>query len=493
MHKFTKDMLTYANRETVYAKAMIVSRWLSAALLLVLCSAALQARASSPSRHSSNVQRQQVSLPSYPAQDTPEQYNQALYLRYYHPQTQAEAPETIIILIPGLFSGAMSMERFAHQLLEGYPSREVWVIERRANLLEDRSAALQSLRSRDPGVALRYYLRDAGTSAGFQAITAAEADFVRHWGLTVHLRDLHVVVQRARAKASRLILGGHSLGASIVSLYAAYDFTDDPLLVHSSLQTPDSAYLEARIGADLLDGLLLLDGVLGKTGGFDLAGGVVMEALGVQLSLRALQDYPQLPPFLNPTPFAQAEAIAIAAQLAPEIFSTTLSDYLVGTARRTLGEDSWWLEAARVALAAGMRRFVEQGIAEAYARSLEALGMEPRIALWGFIDSRSSLDSNASEWYFPLRLLLDTSLPDVSLQNQAGFVGNNHVAVATLVLGAEQGLVNRLEDIYPYRQARAAASPFAMHILANTSHVSILSAELNPAIALVQDWLASIP
>jgi pimeloyl-ACP methyl ester carboxylesterase len=47
---------------------------------------------------------------------------------------------------------------------------------------------------------------------------------MRRWGLEVHLRDLHELVKRARKEAKTVVLGGHSLGASLVSFYAAHTF-----------------------------------------------------------------------------------------------------------------------------------------------------------------------------------------------------------------------------------------------------------------------------
>ena len=63
------------------------------------------------------------------------------------------------------------------------------------------------------------------------------------WGLGLLLGDLHRVVRRARAGGRRVILGGHSLGASVAEAYASWDFA-------------------GRAGYRDLDGLVLIDGGL---------------------------------------------------------------------------------------------------------------------------------------------------------------------------------------------------------------------------------------
>ena len=47
---------------------------------------------------------------------------------------------------------------------------------------------------------------------------------MRDWGLKLALEDLRAVVKRARRGGRKVILGGHSLGASMAVAYAAWDF-----------------------------------------------------------------------------------------------------------------------------------------------------------------------------------------------------------------------------------------------------------------------------
>ena len=48
-----------------------------------------------------------VSVPGFALPNSPERYNRALYMRYFTPDSE-EATRTVLILVPGIFSGAAS-------------------------------------------------------------------------------------------------------------------------------------------------------------------------------------------------------------------------------------------------------------------------------------------------------------------------------------------------------------------------------------------------
>ncbi len=81
-------------------------------------------------------------------------------------------------------------------------------------------------------------------------MTATDARFVSEWGLKTQLNDLRRVVRAARKGGRKVILGGHSAGASTAVAYAAWDFG-------------------GRAGYRDLAGLVLIDG--GLLGSFDSA------------------------------------------------------------------------------------------------------------------------------------------------------------------------------------------------------------------------------
>jgi pimeloyl-ACP methyl ester carboxylesterase len=175
---------------------------------------------------------------------TPAEYNKAIYLRYF---ASSQKPRAVLVLMPGFLGGAQNFDRLARTLVSSDPSLEVWAVDRRSNALEDHSRLLEAYQKRDPMVSWRYMIRDAGEPNGFQARTPKELAFMGYWGLKVHLEDLRAVVLKAREAAPKVFLGGHSLGASLVGLYAGWDFAGTP-------------------GYKDLAGVVMIDGVPGGAG-----------------------------------------------------------------------------------------------------------------------------------------------------------------------------------------------------------------------------------
>ncbi len=175
---------------------------------------------------------------------TPPEFNKAIYLRYF---ASSAKPRAILVLMPGFLGGAQNFDRLARTIVSSDPSLEVWAVDRRSNLLEDHSRLLEAYQKRDPMIAWQYMIRDAGKSGGFQARTPRDTVFMGYWGLKVHLEDLRAVVLKAREAASKVFLGGHSLGASLVGLYAGWDFA-------------------GTAGYKDLAGLVMIDSVPGNSG-----------------------------------------------------------------------------------------------------------------------------------------------------------------------------------------------------------------------------------
>jgi pimeloyl-ACP methyl ester carboxylesterase len=175
---------------------------------------------------------------------TPPEYNKAIYLRYFAATTK---PRAILVLMPGFLGGAQNFDRLARTMVASDPSLEVWAVDRRSNALEDHSTLLEAYQKRDPMIAWRYMIRDAGKPTGFRALNPRDIGFMGFWGLKVHLEDLRAVILKARESASKVYLGGHSLGASLVGLYAGWDFAGAP-------------------GYKDLAGVVMIDGVPGGAG-----------------------------------------------------------------------------------------------------------------------------------------------------------------------------------------------------------------------------------
>src|ERR1700712_5281340 len=95
------------------------------------------------------------------------------------------------------------------------------------------------------------WIADPSITPHYQPPDPPHLRFAADWGLRVQLEDVRAVIKKARAAGKRVILGGHSLGASVAVAYAAWDFS-------------------GPAGYKDLDGVVLIDG--GLRGSFDSAG-----------------------------------------------------------------------------------------------------------------------------------------------------------------------------------------------------------------------------
>src|SRR4051812_21004184 len=139
----------------------------------------------------------------------------------------------VLILNPGTSAGAAYFVPLGEDIVRATNGRwQVWSVERRENQLEDQSGAnalkqgtITSQQSFD------YYLgwlSDPTITNHFRLIPDTEVAFARGWGLNVEMEDLHRVVRAARAHSRRVVMGGHSLGGSITTAYATWDFDGRP-------------------------------------------------------------------------------------------------------------------------------------------------------------------------------------------------------------------------------------------------------------------------
>lgn len=445
-----------------------------------------------------DIELDYVVRPGYPEPHTPAEFNRTAYLRYY----LDEQPQVIVLLVPGIFGGAASFDALARQLVASTPGLEAWALDRRANLLEDRSSMLRSIEAKDPSIAYRYYIERWGQSDGFTPLAFEEVSFLRYWGLEVHLRDLHRVVLDARARAPSLVMTGHSLGASLVSLYAALEVNPDG---------------ELRHGFDYLDGLVLLDGALGRTGGFareDI--GFAVGPLRLAPSVRQLESGAGAPysnAVVSPRYQVEREVAALLARFEPEgdappgLTDIPMSNLaLVGVRNddeygavpifsASLGqahgaEFDGNIGAVILGGLEGVRSRSVAGVAAGHERVTWVPGSveRERTDLGSFIRSWSLAQTNFSEWYFPLRLALDMTLLDPALEDAPGFIPNRLVTVPTLALGAGRGLMPNLDAMRSYANIRYG-SPITAYVLPGLTHIDIVAARANPVVPILQRWI----
>jgi len=311
----------------------------------------------------------------------------------------------VLVLMPGTQGGAGDFTLDARYLVRRVPGLQVWAIDRRTQALEDTSAFAAALRGEiSPQQAFDYYLG----GGGFRFRGKNEDPYAREWGMSVALKDAHAVVKLARNHGRRqVVLGGHSLGASLTVAYAAWDFNGRP-------------------GYKDLDGLVLIDGgLLGSFDAYDLA-----------QAQQAVADLQGSDPFLDLLGVGLPEAAGLFAEVgglyalkAPTDSATTLQGYKLlpaqfnppfpVTNRALLGyafdRDSspaelglLHINGGALAASGDPRDWVDGGVTPV-SRLAEIFGQEP---------------TNAVEWYFPTRLTIDTNGADQMRQNDvANFLG----------------------------------------------------------------------
>jgi pimeloyl-ACP methyl ester carboxylesterase len=183
---------------------------------------------------------------------TPHADGPAKYDRAYVQAFGNRKARRVLILMPGTFGGAGDFTLAAKRLVQKDRSLQVWALDRREQALEDTS---MFERAADGKATLQdvfdYYLGsilDPGINPRFEFLDTRDMDYAENWGMKTVLNDTRAVVRQARRTGRRVILGGHSVGASLAISYAAWDF-------------------HGRPGYRDLDGLVLIDG--GLLGSFD--------------------------------------------------------------------------------------------------------------------------------------------------------------------------------------------------------------------------------
>ena len=196
--------------------------------------------------------RAQVEVPS--EGPGPAQFDRSSFTR----PAPADA-RRVLVLMPGTIGGAGDFALLAHDVVERVPGLQVWAIDRRSQPLEDTSMFAR-LEAAEASSRRCSTTTSAGSpTAACRPTTSASSTpprvpFAREWGMQDGARGRpRRVVKLARAKGRKVILGGHSLGASLAAAYAAWDF-------------------DGRPGYKDLVGMVLIDGgLLGSFDAFDLA------------------------------------------------------------------------------------------------------------------------------------------------------------------------------------------------------------------------------
>ncbi len=158
---------------------------------------------------------------------TPAKYNKVGILKV----GPRRAPN-VLVLNPGTSASAAYFVPLAQDIVRRAKGWQVWAVERRENLLEDHSMLNRAKRGQVTGQQLfDYYLgwiTDQSVAEHFQFIPDADVAYARRWGMRVEVEDLRRVVKKAERVGRHVVVGGHSLGGSITTAYATWDFRGRP-------------------------------------------------------------------------------------------------------------------------------------------------------------------------------------------------------------------------------------------------------------------------
>jgi len=429
---------------------------------------------------------------------TPSRYDAQTTLRW----GLDEPVETIVIAVPGLFGGAAQFGPLARRLVAAVPGLHVWAVDRRANALEDLAPAREAYARGDTDLLTRTYLGTEDVAPTFRAPDRDAFAFVADWGLATHLADLDAVVREARAQAPRVVLLGHSLGASQVALYSAW-------------KGPE------RSGRQMIDGLVLVDGAPGRTGAYGYARGFRLFGVPVVLPTRAAVEEGRAAPWTTlgegGASFARRLASAMLAEMAPDqpapasagdvpmtnrAFAGIVHDEQYGAFQvhsASLGEAvNAELDGNVFAVLVGGMWAGRSGSVVGVAEGAERVDWGPGDPRYERTDFAEYLriwtgpDVDASEWYVPTALLLDLAALSPDLGDDDAFVAMRVVETPTLAVGSDRGLLRSVDAFGGYAEQRLGA-PLTVTILSGLTHADILTADDNPLVPLLARWLTLLP
>ena len=184
-------------------------------------------------------------MAGFPDPGTPSNLNVVGVLKVGDPKAR-----NVLVLNPGTSAGAGYFLPLAKTIARTLPGWQIWSVERRENYLEDQTVLDQLKRGQITETQFfNYYLgylSDPSVTNHYTPVTDSSVPFARSWGMNVEVQDLRNVVRAAARRGRNVVMGGHSLGGSIATAYATWDFNGRP-------------------GGRDLSGLVLIDGASSPT------------------------------------------------------------------------------------------------------------------------------------------------------------------------------------------------------------------------------------
>ena len=192
-------------------------------LLAVAAAVAASLAVAAPAAQAQKLER----IAGFKAPGSPAKYNRVGILKF-----GPSKAKNVLVLNPGTSASAAYFAPLAKTIVAERKGWQVWAVERRENLIEDHSVADQVKAGRADGKRLyEYYLgwvSDQSITDHVRLVPDSEVAFARNWGMRVEIEDLRRVVRSAQRGKRTVVVGGHSLGGSITSAYATWDFGGRP-------------------------------------------------------------------------------------------------------------------------------------------------------------------------------------------------------------------------------------------------------------------------
>jgi hypothetical protein len=460
---------------------------------------------------------------------TPSDLNRSYAVIYQLPGASAAEVDKVLVLVPGFQGGAGTFDYLARRVvLRTNGKTVVWAMDRRSNALEDQTGLDAAEAAQDPEVAKDYYFhgKEIGgrTFAGFLDYLHDDISYMSEWGIKTHIEDLDALITEAarRYPHAAIFLGGHSLGGSIVPIYAAWDFG-------------------GRAGFERLSGLLLFEGAPNPQPIGEIPDREQYEATGTpggfgSVSLAMLRSGDPLSsiPFVSRDLFVTTEILAMRTSSRfgkPEDLSSD-QDLIKNFFGLLFGLPKIPPMSNRAALAFGFDKhfeplaFVRSSIGQAVgpigpnpraALFAGALGIDPAVLL-APTDSAATYDwdpdredgappptniddlaralfagpSNFIEWYFPTRLTLDVGItanlnvqPSSDWRNDAyglAVTENSRVDLPVFAVAGGDGLVG---DASRFDASRDSIAPTLRDGSARASAAGAFEAFSEPRFAHV--------
>jgi pimeloyl-ACP methyl ester carboxylesterase len=144
-----------------------------------------------------------------------------------------KSAKNVMVIEPGTSGGGAYFVPLAKNLVEKLPNWQIWAVERRENLLEDHTYLNKAKKgSATAAEVFHYYLgfltESPSKKPHTKFVPESTVGFGRQWGMNVAIEDLHTVIEAAKGLGGKVVLGGHSLGGSVVTAYATWDFAGKP-------------------------------------------------------------------------------------------------------------------------------------------------------------------------------------------------------------------------------------------------------------------------